>query len=95
VQQILSQAGFRATELLVFGDGYVEVEEVKKAGGTAVGVATAEPDCLVIDDWKRNRLVKVGADFIVPNYLNTNEIDRIVLGAAECAESVVETTVSP
>jgi phosphoglycolate phosphatase-like HAD superfamily hydrolase len=74
VQQILSRAGFQSSELLVFGDGYVEIEEVKKAGGTAVGVATAEPDCLAIDEWKRQRLIAVGADFIVPNYLCYQEL---------------------
>jgi hypothetical protein len=34
----------------------------------AVGVATKEPACLEVDDWKRDRLVGVGADFIVPNF---------------------------
>ena len=41
---------------------------MKLAGGTAVGVASDEPDCLVVDEWKRQRLIGVGADFIVPNY---------------------------
>jgi phosphoglycolate phosphatase-like HAD superfamily hydrolase len=78
VQQILSRAGFEAGELLVFGDGYVEIEEVKKVGGTAVGVATAEPDCLAIDEWKRQRLIKVGADFIVPNFLSYRELTAVL-----------------
>ena len=34
VQQILSQTGVRSDELLVFGDGYVEIEEVRKVGGS-------------------------------------------------------------
>ncbi|MFL6464024.1 MAG: HAD family hydrolase [Bryobacteraceae bacterium] len=78
VQQILSKADTYAEELVVFGDGYVEVEEVKKMGGTAIGVATAEPDCLHTDEWKRERLIKAGADFIIPNYL---ELDNL-LGTA-------------
>lgn len=69
VRQIVSSAGFTADQLLVFGDGYVEIEEVKRVGGVAVGVATAEPACLTVDEWKRERLISVGADFIVPNYL--------------------------
>ena len=75
VQRILSQAGFSAEELLVFGDGYVEIEEVKKAGGVAVGVATAEPECVAIDEWKRKRLIQVGADFIIANYLDLDELN--------------------
>lgn len=78
VRQILSRAHFKPDELLVFGDGYVEIEEVKKAGGIAVGVATAEPDCLAIDDWKRRRLIEVGADFIIPNYLARAELIGIL-----------------
>jgi phosphoglycolate phosphatase-like HAD superfamily hydrolase len=75
VRQILSHTGgLQPEELLVFGDGYVEIEEVKKAGGTAVGVATAEPECLEIDEWKRERLVTAGADFIIPNYLACDQL---------------------
>jgi len=74
VRQIVSRAGFEASELLVFGDGYVEIEEVKKVGGIAVGVATTEPDCVAIDEWKRQRLIRVGADFIIPNYLPLDEL---------------------
>jgi phosphoglycolate phosphatase len=74
VREIVSRAGFQADELLVFGDGYVEIEEVKKVGGIAVGVATAEPDCLTLDEWKRQRLVDVGADFIIPNYLELQQL---------------------
>ncbi len=87
VQRILSEAGFRAAELLVFGDGYVEIEEVKKAGGTAIGVATAEPECVTVDPWKRKRLIDVGADFIIPNYLSFGEMERVVFGRAEQPEA--------
>jgi phosphoglycolate phosphatase-like HAD superfamily hydrolase len=74
IQRILSQTDVRGAEILVFGDGYVEIEEVKLVGGTAVGVATQEPDCREIDDWKRQRLIGVGADYIVPNYLAHDEL---------------------
>jgi hypothetical protein len=32
------------------------------------------PDCLEVDAWKRERLVGVGADFIIPNYLCQREL---------------------
>jgi phosphoglycolate phosphatase-like HAD superfamily hydrolase len=78
VQRILSHAQFAPEELLVFGDGYVEIQEVKKVGGTAVGVATAEPDCLTVDEWKRRRLIEAGADFIVPNYSCRDQLTEIL-----------------
>ncbi len=74
VQRILSQTDVRGEEIVGFGDGYVEIEEVKLVGGTAVGVATREPECRAIDDWKRERLIGVGADFIVPNFLGHAEL---------------------
>ena len=74
VRKIIDSAEFRGEQFLAFGDGYVEIEEVKQVGGFAVGAATNEPDCLTVDEWKRTRLIGVGADMIVPNYLNRTEL---------------------
>jgi phosphoglycolate phosphatase len=82
VRRMLNDAGYSGEELLVFGDGYVEIEEVTKVGGTAVGVATAEPECREIDPWKRNRLVSVGADLVVPNYEQLDELSHALFTQA-------------
>jgi phosphoglycolate phosphatase len=74
VQRILSTTGIEGRQFLVFGDGYVEIEEVKNVGGVAVGVASEEPDCRRVDQRKRQRLIGVGADYIVPNYLSGEEL---------------------
>jgi phosphoglycolate phosphatase len=74
IQRILSTAEFQGNEFLGFGDGYVEIEEVKNVGGVAVGVASEEPGCSRVDEWKRQRLIGVGADYIVPNYLCGEEL---------------------
>lgn len=74
VRRILSSAECRPEELIGFGDGYVEIEEVKNAGGTAIGIATCEPECMEIDAWKQQRLSKAGADCIVPNFLSLPEL---------------------
>jgi len=74
IQRILSTAEFQGHQFLGFGDGYVEIEEVKNVGGVAVGVASEEPDCRRVDEWKRERLIGVGADYIVPNYLCGDEL---------------------
>jgi phosphoglycolate phosphatase len=70
VREIIGDAVCRPDELIGFGDGYVEIEEVKRAGGFAVGIATDEPACLKIDEWKRKRLLDAGADMIIPNFLD-------------------------
>ena len=88
IQQILAQqivgraGGLSGEELLVFGDGYVEIEEVKKVGGVAVGLATAEPECVEIDAWKRQRLLNVGADFVVANFLEPEQLRNILFTAS-------------
>jgi phosphoglycolate phosphatase len=74
IQRILSTAEFQGDQFLGFGDGYVEIEEVKNVGGVAVGVASEEPACSRVDEWKRQRLIGVGADYIVPNYLCGEEL---------------------
>lgn len=81
IQRILSQTDVRGEEILVFGDGYVEIEEVKLVGGAAVGVATREPECREVDEWKRQRLMGVGADYIVPNFLCCEELLGLLFGA--------------
>jgi phosphoglycolate phosphatase len=70
VREIIGNSVCRPGELIGFGDGYVEIEEVKRAGGFAIGIATDEPACLTLDEWKRRRLLDAGADMIVPNFLD-------------------------
>jgi phosphoglycolate phosphatase len=69
IRRIMSSFGCQGNELLGFGDGYVEIKSIKEAGGVAVGVATDEPECQVVNPRKRARLVAVGADCIIPNFL--------------------------
>jgi phosphoglycolate phosphatase-like HAD superfamily hydrolase len=81
VKQIVESSEYRGEEFLGFGDGYVEIEVVKQAGGVAVGVASDEPECVKVDAWKRNRLAGVGADFIVANYADMGALRTALFGA--------------
>ncbi len=74
IERLIAASEFTGPQFLGFGDGYVEIENVKEVGGVAVGVATAEPECLTVDEWKRQRLAGVGADFIIPNFLYRDEL---------------------
>ena len=69
IQRILDRSECHGPQILGFGDGYVEIENVKGVGGVAIGVATDEGTCLRVDAWKRDRLARAGADGIIPNYL--------------------------
>lgn len=74
IEKIIANSECRGAEILGFGDGYVEIENVKAVDGIAVGVATDEAECRTTDAWKRGRLAGVGADYIVPNFLCRREL---------------------
>jgi len=68
IERLLRENQLSGEQLLGFGDGYVEIENVKAVGGTAIGVASNEAERCGIDDWKRERLLRAGADAIIPDY---------------------------
>jgi phosphoglycolate phosphatase-like HAD superfamily hydrolase len=68
IERILRDHGLRGEELLGFGDGFVEIEEIKQVGGVAVAVASDEVNRRGVNAWKRDRLVRAGADLVIPEY---------------------------
>jgi phosphoglycolate phosphatase-like HAD superfamily hydrolase len=76
IHRILSENGLRGEELLGFGDGFVEIEEIKSVGGVAVAVASDEVRRSGINQWKRDRLVRAGADVVIPEYRQQERLLR-------------------
>jgi phosphoglycolate phosphatase-like HAD superfamily hydrolase len=68
IERILRENGLAGPELVAFGDGYVEIEDTRAAGGIAVGVASDEAAGQGLDEWKRGRLIQAGADLIIPDF---------------------------
>jgi phosphoglycolate phosphatase len=70
IDRILHEHGITGRHLLSFGDGYVEIENTKQAGGLAVAVASDEANngSGRVDEWKRQRLLGVGADAVIPDF---------------------------
>jgi phosphoglycolate phosphatase len=68
IERILRENNLRGEELLGFGDGFVEIEEVKRVGGVAIAVASDEVRRRGVNAWKRDRLVRAGADIVIPEY---------------------------
>ncbi len=68
IERILREHGLRGEEFVAFGDGFVEIQEAKAVGGIAVGVASDEAHPGRLNPWKRKRLVRAGADLIVPDF---------------------------
>lgn len=68
IENFLNELGIDGSVLLGFGDGYSETVEVKRVGGTMIGVASHEAGVPGINRMKRDMLVDLGADAIVPDY---------------------------
>ena len=82
IERLVSQLKLGPGALIGFGDGFVEIQEVKRAGGVAVGVASDETHRTGINAWKRERLIEAGADIIVPDYRDIDEL-LALLGIAK------------
>lgn len=68
IQKILTDFGLSGSELLIVGDGYVEIENAKAVGAIAVGVASVEDNVYNMNADKRERLIRAGADIIIPDF---------------------------
>ena len=69
IERILKENRVPGAQLLGFGDGYVEIQNIKAVGGIAVAVASDEAERSGKPDaWKRDRLIGAGADVVIPDY---------------------------
>ena len=70
IERVLRENHVSGGQLLSFGDGYVEIENTKEAGGLAIAVASDEAanGSGRVDEWKRRRLLEVGADAVIPDF---------------------------
>jgi phosphoglycolate phosphatase-like HAD superfamily hydrolase len=70
IKRILAENNLNGTELISFGDGFVEIELVAKTGGYSIGVATDEVRKMGINKHKRKRLLEAGAAMIISDFSN-------------------------
>lgn len=78
IKKIVSENKLTGPEFIVFGDGFVEIEEAKAVGGLAVGVASNEKTRRGVDEWKRERLITAGADLIIPDFNCHRELETLL-----------------
>jgi len=80
IQRILRENRIQGEQLLSFGDGYVEIQNTKEAGGLAVAVASDEAHngsgCF--DEWKHRRLLGVGADLVIPDFRDAKALLKCI-----------------
>jgi phosphoglycolate phosphatase len=82
IDRILKENSIPGEQLLSFGDGYVEIQNTKEAGGLAVAVASDEAHngSGRMDAWKRERLLGVGADLVIPDYRDAAALLELIFG---------------
>jgi phosphoglycolate phosphatase-like HAD superfamily hydrolase len=82
IERILRENQVPGEQLLSFGDGYVEIENTKNAGGLAIAIASDEAHNGGgnMDEWKRARLASVGADVLMPDFRDIDALLELILG---------------
>jgi phosphoglycolate phosphatase-like HAD superfamily hydrolase len=75
IEQLLADEKIDGAELLGFGDGTVETQEVRRVGGFAIAVASNPRGQSGIHAGKRDRLAAAGADAVISDY---REPDRLL-----------------
>jgi phosphoglycolate phosphatase-like HAD superfamily hydrolase len=81
IERILRENQISGAELLTIGDGYVEIENTREIGGLAVAVASDEANngSGHMDQWKRQRLLGVGAHVVIPDYRDALALVEVIL----------------
>lgn len=75
LDRILDTIGESASgKVVTFGDGPVEMRETRKRGGISIGIASNELKRFSLNEHKRTRLIKAGADVIVPDFAQVNQL---------------------
>ena len=79
LDRILDTIGSAATgKVVTFGDGPVEIRETNKRGGITIGVASNELRRYGLNESKRTRLIKAGADVIIPDFSQISQLLKLL-----------------
>lgn len=84
IRRILRDNQIDGGQLVSFGDGYVEIQNTKEAGGLAIAVASDEAHngSGRFDEWKYRRLLGVGADVVIPDFRDAEALLKEIVGHA-------------
>jgi len=74
IAQLMENEGLRGDEFAVVGDGKVEIMLGREAGARTIGLASDEDKRFGINEIKRQRLIKAGADVITGDFNDLNAI---------------------
>jgi rfaE bifunctional protein kinase chain/domain len=78
IERIINEVNGAFDQLITFGDGPVEIRETKRHGAVAVGIASDEVRRFGMSLEKRRRLIRAGADALVPDFSQWQELWRML-----------------
>lgn len=78
LEKIIRENELEGHEFATFGDGPVELRETRRRGGLCIGVASDEPRRYGLNLSKRKRLIRAGADLIVPDFSQLPQLLRVM-----------------
>ncbi len=78
IEKILLDNKLSGEHLGCIGDGPVELRLCKKVGGRAIGIASDEVRRYGLNTVKRTRLIKAGADIILPDYSQRHQLLKLL-----------------
>jgi phosphoglycolate phosphatase-like HAD superfamily hydrolase len=68
LERIFREHGLSGTSVAVFGDGPVEMREARRHACVAIGIASDEVRRFGANPAKRSRLIRAGADLVIPDF---------------------------
>ncbi|HPU98691.1 MAG TPA: HAD hydrolase-like protein [Candidatus Hydrogenedentes bacterium] len=84
IREIMAAHELSGPQVLAVGDGPVELRNIKDAGGIALGVASDEKKGYGWDMHKRQRLIRAGADILVPDFREADTLVQYLFGEQPC-----------
>jgi bifunctional ADP-heptose synthase (sugar kinase/adenylyltransferase)/phosphoglycolate phosphatase-like HAD superfamily hydrolase len=78
IQRILSESQCKGENLLVIGDGPVEIQEGRRAGALCIGIASDEVRRYGLNPSKRTRLIRAGAHLIIPDFAQLEQLINLI-----------------
>ena len=78
VDRIIRDNDLSGRQFATFGDGPVEMRETRKGGGFSIGVASDEVRKAGWNIAKRSRLIKAGANLVIPDFCQLPALLRVM-----------------
>lgn len=78
IQRILDDHGLSGAELVVIGDGPVEIREAVVRGAIALGIASDEVRRRGWNEHKAHRLTQAGADLLAPDFARAERLIQLL-----------------